>query len=261
MATRHEPVDALLAVDVGNTRVGLALWDDDGLHDVVNLPADRPEGWRRPLADLWQRCADARRRTVVIGSVAPATARKFADLALEVCDVEPLFIRRDIPLPMEVQVDNPRQLGVDRVCCAAAAFERIKEPCAVASFGTATTIDCVSAEGRFLGGAIMPGLEVSCRALHEHTARLPRIRPAKPGPIFATNTHDAIVNGVVYAAAGALREIVERFATELGRWPKLVITGGGAPLVAEVIDFADAHVPNLCLMGVALAYRKAAGQP
>jgi len=261
VAQKLDAVDSILVVDVGNSRIGLAVWDDDGLHDVRHVPSDSAGIWRGALEETWATTSGARRRAVAIASVAPASGRQFADLIEQVCDVEPLFVRTDIPLPMPLDIDNPRQIGVDRVCAAAAAFERLREPCAVASLGTAMTVDCVSGEGRFLGGAILPGLEISCQALHEHTARLPRVAPDKPGNIFARNTHDAIVNGVVYAAAGALREIVERFATELKAWPKLVITGGGAPLVADVVDFVDAHVPNLCLMGIALAYRKAAGKP
>lgn len=129
----------------------------------------------------------------------------------------------------------------------------------MASFGTAITVDCVSEEGHFLGGAILPGFDLSCQALHEGTAQLPRVSPTTPGAVFGKNTHDAIINGVAFGAAGALREIVERYATELREWPKLVITGGNAPLIAELVDFVDAVVPDLCLMGIALAYREAAG--
>ena len=102
---------------------------------------------------------------------------------------------------------------------------------------------------------------MSCAALHSRTALLPHVHPEAPsnGP-FGRNTHDAIVNGVVYGGVGALREIVERYATELREWPQLVITGGNAPLVKNLADFVDSVVPDLCLMGVALAYRKASGQ-
>jgi type III pantothenate kinase len=255
-----EPADAVLAVDIGNTRIGLAIWDGDGLHDARRVSTARPSTWRMALEEVWAASVGAKRRAVVIGSVGPQAAHRFADLATAVCDSEPLHIRDDLPLPMPLDIENPREIGVDRICAAAAAYDRLRSPCAVASFGTATTVDCVSADGRFLGGAILPGLEMSCVALHEHTARLPRVSPAVPQGVFAKNTHDAIVNGVVYAAVGALREIVERFATELRQWPEVVITGGSAPLVAEVADFVDAHVPDLCLMGVALAYRKATGQ-
>ncbi len=255
-----ELADAVLAVDIGNTRIGLAIWDNDGLHDARHISIQKPANWRGELEDIWATTVGVKRRAVVIGSVGPQMARRFADLATAVCDSEPLHIREDLPLPMPLDIENPREVGVDRVCAAAAAYDRLQGPCAVASFGTATTVDCVSADGRFLGGAILPGLEMSCEALHEHTAKLPRVSPVAPVDVFAKNTHDAIVNGVVYGAVGALREIVERFATELRQWPEVIITGGGAPLVADAADFVDMHVPDLCLMGVALAYRKAAGQ-
>ncbi|MFQ5806541.1 MAG: type III pantothenate kinase [Phycisphaerae bacterium] len=260
MSRTLQPAEAVLAVDIGNTRIGMAIWDDDGLHGARHVSTGKPSSWRPALEETWATAVGAKRRAVVIGSVGPRAAHRFADLATDVCDSEPLCVRDDLPLPMPLDVDNPREVGVDRVCAAAAAYDRIQACCAIASFGTATTVDCVSEDGRFLGGAILPGLEMSCDALHEHTARLPRVSPAAPHGVFAKNTHDAIVNGVVYAAVGALREIVERFATELRQWPQVLITGGSAPLIAETADFVDAHVPDLCLMGVALAYRKATGQ-
>jgi type III pantothenate kinase len=255
-----ESADTLLSVDIGNTRIGMAVWDDDGLHDTCHVGTKRPETWRSALENVWATTVGAKKRAVVVGSVGRSVTRRFSDLATEVCAIEPLHVRDDLPLPLPLDVENPREVGVDRVCAAAAAYDRIRAACAVASFGTATTIDCVSADGRFLGGAILPGIELSCDTLHEHTARLPRVSPAVPSSVFGKNTHDAIVNGVVYGAIGTLREIVERFATELGQWPQLVVTGGNASLVVEAADFIDSHVPDLCLMGVALAYRSAAGQ-
>lgn len=256
-----KPADALLAVDIGNSQIGLAVWDDDGLHDSRRLSTTRPATWRVALEEIWETTVGARTRAVVIGSVGPQTACQVSDLAIEVCHVEPVHVRDDLPLPMPMDIDNPREVGVDRVCSAAAAHHRLQQACAVASFGTATTVDCVSADGHFLGGTILPGLQMSCDALHDHTVKLPRVSAAIPaaGP-FGKNTHDAIVNGVAYAAAGALREIVERFATELRQWPHLVVTGGAAPIVAQAVDFIDSYVPDLCLMGIALAYRRAAGQ-
>ncbi|MFH1746805.1 MAG: type III pantothenate kinase [Planctomycetota bacterium] len=254
------PVEALLVIDIGNTRVGMAVWDPDGVHNVQHVSGNQFDSWRAPLANTWSVTAKYRRRSIVIGSVAPQVTQLLCPLIEEICDTEPLRIREDLPLPMRLDIEQPEEVGVDRVCCAAAAYERVGGPCAVASFGTATTIDCVSAEGHFLGGAIMPGLELSCEALHTGTAQLPRVKPAAPVNPFGRNTHDAIVNGVAYAAAGALREIVERFALNLGEWPPLVITGGNAPLISELTDFVDAVVPDLCLMGIALAYRTAAGQ-
>lgn len=255
-----EPADALLVIDIGNTRVGLGIWDGDGLHDARRVAATDPAELRAALAQTWARMPSGT-RAVVLASVAPRTTAVAAELAAEVTGLEPVRVGEDIPLPMPVEVADEHEVGVDRVCSAAAAFERVGSACAVASFGTAITVDCVSAEGRFLGGAILPGMQMSCNALHAGTAQLPRVSPVAPSAVFGRSTYEAILNGVVYGVLGALREIVERYATELREWPKLVITGGNAPLVAELADYVDAVVPDLCLMGIALAYREAAGQP
>ncbi len=257
---RASHADALLAVDIGNTRIGLAVWDADGLHDASRVSRGDPTAWEEQFARAWEATRGITHRAVVLASVHPQTTPGVADALLRVTGQEALRIRDDVPLPMPLDIDDESEVGVDRVCAAAAAHERVGGACAVASFGTAITIDCVSAEGVYLGGTILPGLDMSCRALHEHTAQLPRVHPhAAAGP-FGRNTLAAINSGVLYAAVGALREIVERFATTLNQWPPLLVTGGDANLIRSEADFIDAVVPDLCLMGVALAYRRAAGQ-
>ncbi|HRS27356.1 MAG TPA: type III pantothenate kinase [Phycisphaerae bacterium] len=255
-----KPVDALMVVDIGNTRIGLGTWDSDGIHDVIRVPIAQPGVWAEAVRKAWSGSEDAGRRAVALSSVAPDQTPRLTAVIEEVCRTEALSIPEDLPLPLKIDVDEPEGLGVDRVCSAAAAFERVGGPCAIASFGTATTIDCVSQDGVFMGGTIAPGLQLSCDALHDHTALLPRVEVAEPGGPFGRTTKEAILSGVALGAVGALREIVEQFATALGRWPYLVITGGNAALIGKLADFVDAVVPDLSLMGVALAYRKAAGQ-
>lgn len=258
---RPVPADALVAIDIGNTRIGVAVWDGEGLRDTQRVGADATDELAERVRAAWDQIRDVARPAIAIGSVAPQRTRLVQDLAEGICGVEPLRVRDDLPLPMPLKIDNADEVGVDRVCAAAAAFDHLNGPCTIASFGTAITIDCVSADGEFLGGTILPGLEMSFRALHEFTAQLPLVEVAEPGSAFGRNTHDAIRSGVVYGAMGAVREIVERFATELNIWPPLVLTGGNAGLVAPLMEFADAVVPDLCLMGIALSYRRAAGQP
>jgi type III pantothenate kinase len=254
------PVDALLALDVGNTRIGMSVWDDDGLHASRRIACDDPAQWPQALREAWAETHGAARRAVVMASVAPTVAAGLSSVIEQVCAQQPLQPGRDLPLPMALDLERPEEVGVDRVCSAAAAFDRIQAACVVASFGTAICVDCVSSEGAFLGGAILPGFEMSCAALHDRTAQLPHVQPQAPNGPFGKTTREAIVNGIVYGAVGALREIVERYATELREWPQLVITGGNAPLVKDLADFVDSVVPDLCLMGVALAYRRASGQ-
>lgn len=257
--TRILPADALVVVDVGNTRIGMGVSEDGLLRGVRRFDADKIDGWRAGLRETWNSTDGARSRAIVIASVAPAHDRQVFVAAVDDLGEEPLRVRDDIPLPMTLKIDNADEIGVDRVCSAAAAWDRVREPCAVASFGTAITIDCVNAEGEFLGGTILPGLEMSLTALHDRTAQLPRAELRAPQSPFGKNTHDAIRAGVVFGAAGALREIVERFATDLGSWPQLILTGGNAQIIAGLTDIADAVVPDLCLMGIALAHRSAAG--
>ena len=167
-----------------------------------------------------------------------------------------LVVGEELHRPMNLAVEAPESVGIDRVCCAAAAYERIHQACAVASFGTAITIDCVNDAGVFMGGAILPGLAMQARGLHEGTAVLPEVRLEQTGAVFGTNTDQAIKNGIIYGAVGALREITERYAADLGRWPQLVVTGGNAELISRHCDFIDNVVPDLCVRGIALAYRK-----
>lgn len=257
--TLVEPADALLAIDIGNTRIGLGIWDSDGLHDTRRVEVAHQAECRPALEEAWG-MMNGGRRAIVIGSVNARSTVRVQELVESISGVAALRVRDDLPLPMPLDIENHHEVGVDRVCSAAAAYERVRGACAVASFGTAITVDCVSERGHFLGGAILPGFQMCCNALHDGTSQLPRVSPYTPTAVFGRNTHDAIVNGVVYGVLGALREIVERYATELREWPKLVITGGNAPLVAELADYVDAVVPDLCLMGIALAYRAAAGQ-
>jgi len=133
------------------------------------------------------------------------------------------------------------------------AHFRLETACVVADFGTAITIDCVNDEGVFLGGAILPGLSMGAAALAAGTERLPEVAPAAPDWVFGRDTREAIVGGLVYGARGALRELAEAYATALGRWPPVIATGGDAELVCKGSEIVQAIVPDLCLMGVALA--------
>lgn len=257
MVAISEPA-AFLVADVGNSRIGLAVATEQGLRATLRVSTHDPAEWDPALTAVWEaaRALNAA-STLVIASVVSDAGRSFAARAAELLKVQTRFVRDDIPLPLPLDLDNEHEVGVDRVCSAAAAFARAGGACAVASFGTAITVDFVSPEGRFMGGTILPGLEMSAEALHSGTAALPRIQPGPPAGPFGRNTRDAINSGIVYGAIGAMREIVERFATQHRGWPALIVTGGNAELIQAEADFVDAIVPDLCLMGVAIACQRA----
>jgi type III pantothenate kinase len=157
---------------------------------------------------------------------------------------------------MDVGVKDKRAIGVDRVCEAAAAYDKLQTGCTVVSFGTAVTVDLVDDDGTLLGGAILPGLRMQLRALHENTAALPEVQPGIPELPYGRDTTEAIQNGVCRGLTGAVRGLVEAYATHLNRWPHVVATGGDVAFLAPHCDFLDTIVSDLTLRGIGLAYDK-----
>lgn len=246
----------ILAINIGNTTTTAGLVQEQQVDSVITVETRELDAFGPRLAEVWSQVTDPGRARVVIGSVVANRVEPLCRIVKEVTRLDALVIRRDLPLPMDVDVENPETVGVDRICGAAAAFHRLHHACVVADIGTAMTVNVVSDDGIFLGGAILPGPHTAARALAEHTAALPNIQLRRPERHIGRNTEEAILSGVVYGTVGALRELTERYATEMGRWPQLVLTGGGAALVGELCEFVDNIVPHLTLMGIALAWQK-----
>ena len=242
-------IKSILACDVGNSRIALGCVVDEEVSHVQQVAID---DLGNVLADLWRQCPAPAR--IAACSVQPEYLAALESTAGEMKQ-KVLVVGRDLPLPIETALPKPERIGTDRLCSAAMAYHRLGGPCVVADFGTAITIDCVDAEGVFLGGAILPGLRLSADALAGGTSALPVVELEKPGWVFGTDTRQAIIGGIVTGARGALRELIESYATELGVWPEVILTGGDAELVGSDCDFVSAIVPDLCLLGVGLSAR------
>jgi type III pantothenate kinase len=251
----------LVVIDIGNSSVHLGAAHDGMIADRVVLDAADEEGLPLAIERLWSALDAGVPREVVAASVAPETLRWVADAVERITGQQILVVRDQIDLPIAVEVGNPDTVGVDRVCAAAAAHAQLKRACVVADLGTAITIDCVSDDGVFMGGAILPGLRLSALSLEEHTAALPLVEIVEPTNPWGRDTREAINNGIFFGAVGALREIVERYATEMSKWPDLILTGGAAELIARHANFVDHVVPDLTLRGIALAYYRMFGEP
>ncbi len=204
------------------------------------------------LADLWSECPKPSQIAACSVQVEYLAVLESAAAAL---DEKVLVVGRDLPLPIETNLPEPEHIGTDRLCAAAMAYHRLGSACVVADFGTAITIDCVNDEGVFLGGAILPGLGLSADALAKGTSALPEVVLENPGWVFGFDTRQAIIGGIVTGARGALRELVESYATELGVWPEVILTGGDAELIGADFDIVSAVVPDLTLLGVGLSAR------
>ncbi len=249
-------VPTILAINIGNTTTTAGLVRDQQVESAISVETRDLDSFRPQLVELWALVDDPGRARVVIGSVVAERIEPLCRIVMDVTGIDALILRRDVPLPMDLDVENPDTVGVDRICSAAAAYHRLRHACVVADIGTAMTVNVVSDEGVFLGGAILPGPYTAAQSLAEHTAALPKIKLRRPEHHIGRNTEEAILSGVVYGTVGALRELTERYATEMGRWPQVVVTGGGANLVAELCEFVDNVVPHLTLMGIALAWQK-----
>ncbi|MEE9293766.1 MAG: type III pantothenate kinase [Phycisphaerae bacterium] len=252
-APRH---DGIALLDIGNSTVALGIWSEAKVQRVRSFPHDRTDKVKAALKALAAASTKGFLPGVAVASVVPDTLERMTRWIEQQLMIEPLVVGRQIPLPIEITVEAPETVGVDRVCNAAAAFEGNKRACVVVDCGTAITIDVVDDDGALIGGAIYPGLKMQAAALHRQTAVLPQVTPIAPPEIIGSNTVNAICSGIYYGTAGAVRGIVEAYATHLNRWPDVIATGGDAELLSAECNIFDAVVPNLCLIGIGLAYNR-----
>jgi type III pantothenate kinase len=245
-----EPV---LLIDIGNTAIHLAAWHEQGVKHVRSAPTREANALAVAFDEVLGLCETPPRAVVVCSVVPEATSRLRA-----LVDARPglrfLVIGQDIPLPIPVELANPEGVGIDRVCAAAAAHHHTGHACTVIDFGTAVTVDLVDDRGVFVGGAIFPGAGLQARILNEATAALPLVELKAPINAIGQDTTEAIRSGLTYGIPGAVRALVEKYATVLNQWPQVVATGGDLEWLLPNCDFIDSPVADLTLMGLGLAW-------
>jgi type III pantothenate kinase len=265
----------LLALDVGNTNMKL------GLYRLNAPPAAEAE--KSPPADglaaHW-RLTTHRAQTVdeygtlfinlfqmhgrspgdvthiIISSVVPPIDSTLRQVCETYFHVDPLFVEPGIKTGMPVLVDNPAELGADRLADAIAAFERYGGPCIVVNFGTATKFEVISARGEYLGGAIAPGLGISADALFSRAAKLGRIEIKRPAKVIGTNTIAHLQTGLYYGYIGLVDGILERVFAELGSRPRVIATGGLAQLIVADSRCIDEIDDMLTLDGLRILFER-----
>jgi len=251
----------LILMDIGNTNVAIAGWLDECRGNADHLPTASFDELMTRVESIWAEFPGTANRAVVICSVCPPVLARLRQ-ACAAKGIEPLLVvgqEIESPIAIDAELLEPSKVGTDRLCAAAGAYAKVNAACVVADFGTALTIDLVADNGIFLGGTILPGVALSAKALHEHTAQLPLVEVGCPAETLGKDTQSAIRNGIYAMMVGALREIAERYATDIGKWPPLIITGGNAADIARGADFVDKVVPDLCLDGLVIAYKQYAG--
>jgi len=245
------PLAYVLAADIGNTRIALGVIQGEQAYALESVAVDDAPRLAVLLEQMWSAMSKPRR--VVACSVNPAALAAFKQAVDDVLDEPVSVIGEDIPLPIETDLAHPELVGADRLCCAAAAYGRLQQACVVVDLGSAITVDCIDADGVFRGGAILPGLRMQARSLHEGTTQLPQVEPAEPAGVFGIDTTEAILTGIVAGVRSAVRGLIEAYATEMNVWPLVVTTGGDAKLFGNPEGIVQAQAPPLCLLGVARA--------
>ncbi|MDA8251420.1 MAG: type III pantothenate kinase [Rhodospirillales bacterium] len=240
----------LLAFDAGNTNVVAAIHDGRtwrGIWRIATDPqrtSDEYAVWLLSLLSL----RGLKREDVsvaVVGTVVPAALYHLRHLCRDWFDVEPLIVRSNLDWGFEIKVDNPDEVGADRLLNVLAAHARYGGPLMVIDFGTATTFDVADRNGAYLGGVIAPGINLSIEALHRAAARLPRIGMGRPQAVIGTNTVAAMQSGVFWGYVGLVEGLVARIKAEYDADLKVIATGGLAPLMAEgttLIEHIDADI-------------------
>jgi type III pantothenate kinase len=256
LADEHDPDAPVIIIDVGNTVIDVATWQREQVTTPLSAPTNDEGAFATSLAAHIDAMPKRHVVAVVVGSVVPAALERIRVHVRELLTQEALVVGDTIPLPMDVGVTDVKAIGVDRVCAAAAAYDKLQTGCVIIDFGTAVTVDLVDDEGTLLGGAILPGLRMQLQALHEHAAALPAVEPVAPELPYGRNTAEAMQTGVCRGLAGAVRGLVEAYAGHINHWPQVVATGGDLTLLTRFCDFVDTRVPHLALRGVGIAYIK-----
>jgi len=241
-----------IVVDIGNTRIKFGRCTSaPGITELASLSPDDPEAWKSQ-AEAWGVPFGGR---FAIASVVPSRAARLWEW-IEAAGYRATMIQDPLSLPLHVAVPEPTKVGIDRLLSATAAHRRAPgRPIIVATAGTAVTVDFVSAEGRFIGGAIFPGFGTMLHSLHEHTALLPDVAIQEPvRHVVGTNTIEAMKSGVFWSVVGGISSIAMHGQQTLGlERPKLFITGGDGHLLEGHFHFDPEIVPTLTLEGIRLA--------
>jgi type III pantothenate kinase len=252
----------LVVMDVGNTNTVIGVYQGEHLLSHWRIRTEKEvtiDELGILLSNLFQSqgLELAGGADLIISCVVPPMVNTLEGFAQRYLKVRPLLVGPGIKTGMPIHYDNPREVGADRIVNAVAAYDRVHGSVIVVDFGTATTFDVISKQGEYLGGAIAPGVMISCEALFMKASKLPRVEIfAKPKSIIAKDTISSMNAGIIFGYAGLVDGIVNRMKTAMGDDPKVIATGGLACLIAsetQCIDWVDDY---LTLKGLKIIYER-----
>lgn len=254
----------LLAVDVGNTDTVIGVFDGERLIADFRLHTEP----RATGAELGLLVVSLLRAAgvdpeavsaVAVSNVVPDLSRSLEEMARQRFGRPPLMVGPGVRTGIRIHFEDPTQVGADRIANAIAAHHLYGGPAIICDFGTATTVDAIDASGDYLGGAIAPGVLVSLDALVERAARLSRVDLVAPASVLGRNSRASMQAGLVFGYAGLVEGLVARMRREMAGDPKLLLTGGLAPLMADLITGVHATDERLTLVGLRLIHELNSG--
>ena len=251
----------ILTLDIGNTNIKTALFEGMEMLKYWRISTNRTQTsdeYGMMLVNLfWYSGLDPEDvKGIVVSSVVPTVNFTIEHMCQTYFGMQAMFVAPGIKTGIHIKYDNPKELGSDRIANAVASWELYGGPCIFIDFGTATSFGVVSAQGEFLGGAIVPGLKVTADAIVDRTAKLPRFELIKPQSVIGKNTVANLQSGILYGHIGMVKYLIHRMKEEIGADCRVIATGGMALLVKDDAPEIDVLDGLLTLKGLNLIYGK-----
>ena len=252
----------LFCIDIGNTNMVLGIIDKDKILHHWRIRTEKemtPDELGITVTNLFNnaRMKLDQIQDAIVSCVVPPLLNNVEDFCKRYFKLKPLVVGPGLKTGMPIRYDNPKEVGADRIVNAVAAYEKYRSALIAVDFGTATTFDYISGDGAYLGGAIAPGVFISCEALFQHASKLPKVEIfAHPKNVIARDTVSSMNVGIVYGYAGLVDGIVNRMKRESGENPKVIATGGLAPLICDVSETIDFIEEFLTLKGLMIIFER-----
>jgi len=251
----------LLVVDVGNTHTVLGVYEGEKLVHHWRVWTDREktsDEYGIMIRNLYDGSHFSSREVdaIIISSVVPPLTPTIVELCVRYFGITPVVVGPGIKTGISIKMDNPKEVGADRIVNAVAAHEKYRKACIVVDFGTATTFDYVSSQGDYMGGVIAPGANISAEALFRQASKLPRVEIAKPASVIGKNTVAAMQAGIFFGYVALVEGIIDRMKKEIRKEPMVVATGGLARVIAGESPKIHVIDENLTLEGLRIIYER-----